>query len=648
MAKPKFNEDTLSEKPAIEQLKRLEYTYIHGDELDPELREDCERPSRKEVILVKRLKRKLADINPDLTEESIDKVIRKITHIREENILEANQKFHRYLIAGDSIDQDIGARRQKQTVNFIDFKNITNNEFLVVNQFRVSGIERDRPDIVIFVNGIPLVVIECKSPVAKNKGVVDALDQLIRYQDEIPRLFHTNAFLIGCNLFGAKYGVIGNARDDFQEWKDLGGEKFPHMAGHPSVKEMLKLGLIDKKDIAKDPPMQEILIAGLLKKKNLLDLIRNFLVFDYSREEHRVIKKICRYQQFSAVNKIVKRVTGERDKKGIIWHWQGSGKSLIMLFAATKLRRDEKKLKNPVILIVTDRTKLDRQIIGQFENCNFPNPIRAKSMKELYRLLGSGVGNTIMTTVQKFRKPLEKPLSEAENIIVLTDEAHRTQYGNFALNLRKALPRASFFAFTGTPLNKRDRNTYRHFSPPGERYLDRYDIHQSKADHATVDVKYEGRLANLQVVGNTLDRLLKELFPEKTQKELSEIKRKHATIETLLSAPRRIELVARDIVDHFLGKILPDGFKALVVAADRNAAVLYKKAFDKLISPAWSTIVMSVNNDDSQEWKQKYKRTADEEDHLSGKEVFQNLVIAKETGISSGTPIQECLFGPPL
>lgn len=626
MQKPIFNEDTLSEQPAINQLReKLGYDHIHGDQFDPDLVENCERKSRKDVILEERLKRKLAEINPRLTKESIDKAVRKITHIQAETTLEANRIFHKILISGVSIEQDIGARRKNVTVNFIDFQNIDKNEFLVVNQLWIRGQKiTDKPDIVIFINGIPIVVIECKSPVAKNTGVFDALQQLLRYQKEIPQLFRTDEILIGCNLFGAKYGTIEAPLEHYHEWREKEGSKTPNMREHPTVKEMLELGLIEEKDLTEHPPMQEVLIAAILKKKNLLDIIQNFIVFDYSKEEQKKVKKICRYQQFSAVNKIVKRVTTEDDKRGIVWHWQGSGKSLIMVFTAVKLRREEEKLKNPIILIVTDRRKLDRQITENFQNCNFPNPVQANSMEELYSLLKTGSGHTIMTTIQKFRKPLASPLSKSKNIIVLTDEAHRTQYGNFALNLRNALPNASFFAFTGTPLNKKDRNTYRHFSPPGEKYLDRYDMRDSEEDEATKPIKYESRMANLQVVGSSIDALLKELFPEKSQKELAEIKRRYATVDTLLTAPRRIERIAMDIVNHFNAKIAPNGFKAMIVAQDRPTAVKYKEALNKLIGENRSAIVMTINNDDQQEWKEKYRRTPAEEDHLTGKEVFQN------------------------
>lgn len=647
----KFNEDTLSEQPAIEQLKRYGYIYIHGDQLDPDLIDDCERVSRRDVILEHRLKKKLTEINPHLTEESIIKAMRKITHIHAQTTLEANRIFHRRLISGTSVDQDIGARRRKETVRYIDFGNIEKNEFLVVNQFWIRrGKYYCRPDIVIFINGIPIVVIECKSPVAKKTGVLNAQQQLLRYQEEIPQLFRTNEILIGCNLFGAKYGTIDVSSDKHHEWKAKNGDKLPNMAEHPTVRQMLSMEMIDQQDLSNQPPMQEVLIAGLLKKKNLLDIIQNFIVFDYSKEELRIIKKICRYQQYFAVNKIVKRVTEESHKRGIIWHWQGSGKSLLMVFAAVKLRRLQEKLGNPIILIVTDRKKLDYQITETFENCKFPNPIRAKKAKDLYQLL-SGTGCTIMTTVQKFRKVLSKPLSTSENVIVMTDEAHRTQYGSFALNMRKALPNACFFAFTGTPLNKKDRNTYRHFSPPGEKYLDRYDMHQSMEDKATVPIKYESRMAKLQVVGKSIDTLLKELFPEKSDKELAEIKRRYATTETIMSTDRRIERITMDIVEHYSKRIAPNGFKAQIVALNRQTAVKYKMYLDKLIDPSWSIVVITVNNDDPKEWKEKYRRTAKEEDYLTGKEIFQNpshalkfLIVCDKLLTGFDAPILQVMY----
>jgi len=297
-----------------------------------------------------------------------------------------------------------------------------------------------------------------------------------------------------------------------------------------------------------------------------------------------------------------------------------------MLFAAVKLRREEKKLKNPIILVVTDRIDLDDQISKTFRNCHFPNPIQIREKRgthsRLYGLLSHDVGQTILTTVFLFRKPLDRPISEAGNIIILTDEAHRTQYGFFALNMRRALPNASLFAFTGTPLDKRDRNTYRHFSPPGERYLDYYTIRNAENDRQIVPVKYESRLARLQVVGKSLDQLFDDLFHDKTEEERAELKRKYVSIETLSKVDRRIELIARDIVEHFNQKIRPNGFKAQLVASDRAMAIRYKQELDKLIDPERSEVVITVNSDDPQERKEKYRRTREQENLL--KEAFND------------------------
>jgi type I restriction enzyme R subunit len=622
MNTPKFNEDTLSEKPAIEQLVRMEYTFIPGEKLDPQETEDAERTSRREVVLVERLRRKLKELNSEAGEIAIEKAIRQITNIQGPSLMDENRQFHRDLVANISIDQESGAGRRAVTIRFIDFDKPENNEFLVVNQLRVKGSKfEDRPDIVVFVNGIPLAVIECKSPVARETGVGDAIKQLCRYQREIPALFRTNQILLGVNLLGAKYGAIGADYDNYHEWKAKPEERLPVLTKHPTVLEMKALGLIDEKDLPATPAPQDVAIAALFNKRNFLDIIRNFTVFESG--DGKVRKKVCRYQQFAAVQKLAARVLTEKEKKGIIWHWQGSGKSLTMLFAALKLRREEARLKNPYFVVVTDRTDLDKQIAGTFHDCGFPNPVRAESGQDLYRMLSEGVGRTIMTTVQKFRYPPEKPLSNADNIIVLTDEAHRTQYGNFAFNLRKALPNAAFFAFTGTPLDKEDRNTYRLFSPPEETYMHRYGIMEAEADGATKPIKYMSRLPSLHLVGGSIDSLLAGLFPDKDKAELAKIKKQYASMEVLAGAPPRIERIAMDIVEHYHQAIRPNGLKAMIVAKNRVSVDIYKRAMDKLIPPEASAVVMTINDrEDPADWKEKYYLSSRDEEIL--KERFKD------------------------
>jgi type I restriction enzyme R subunit len=645
---PKLNEDTLSEKPAIEQLARMGYEFIPGEKLDPQESENSERGSRREVVLSGRLRAKLAELNPEATESTIDKALRKVASVQGSGLLDENKLFHAALVSGISIDQETGRGRRGLTIRYIDFENPEKNDFLVANQFWVKGPKlTDRPDIVIFVNGIPLAVIECKSPVAKETGIVDAVEQLLRYQREIPALFRSNQILIGVNLFGAKYGVVGADLDHFHEWREKPDEKIPNLADHASVKEMLALKLIKKGDLSATPAAQDVLIAALLNKKNLLDIVRDFIVFE--ADENKIVKKICRYQQFTAVQKISRRVLEEKDKKGIVWHWQGSGKSLTMLFAALKLRREEARLKNPYFLIVTDRRDLDKQISDNFRDCGFPNPIRAESSRDLYRMLSEGVGRTIMTTIQKFRTMPEKALSTSDNIIVLTDEAHRTQYGNLAFNLRKALPNAAFFAFTGTPLDKKNRNTYRLFSPEGERYLHKYGIAQAEKDKAVVPIKYMSRLADLQVVGASLDSLLAGLFPDKKKKEIADIKREYATPDVLAAAPRRIDRVALDIVEHYQQAIKPNGFKAMIVAETRQTADLYKKALDRLISPERSEIVMTIERDDPQDWQDHYRLSDEAEDRvkerfLDPKSELSFLIVCDKLLTGFDAPILQAMY----
>ncbi|MBI5629898.1 MAG: type I restriction endonuclease subunit R [Elusimicrobia bacterium] len=648
MTKPRLNEDTLSEKPAIEQLGRMGYTLISGDKLDPQEAEGSERSSRRDVVLVDRLRKKLAELNPEATEATLDRAIRRVTNIQGAGLLDENKAFHRDLISNVTIEQEGGEGRRGLTIRFIDFDEPSNNEFLAVNQLWVKGPKlTDRPDIVIYVNGIPLAVIECKSPIARETGVVDAMEQLLRYQREIPALFRTNQLLVGANLFGAKYGAVGADVEGFHEWREKPGEKLPVLTDHPSIKEMLALKVIKKDDLPKVPAAQDVLIAALFNKNNLLDIIRNFTVFEV--DEGRIKKKVCRYQQFTAVQKLVRRVLEEKDKKGIIWHWQGSGKSLTMLFAALKLLREETRLKNPYFVVVTDRRDLDKQISDNFRDCGFPNPVRAESSRELYQMLSEGVGRTIMTTVQKFRTTPEKALSTADNIIVLTDEAHRTQYGNLAFNLRKALPNAAFFAFTGTPLDKSDRNTYRLFSPEGERYLDKYSIVQAEQDKATVPIKYMSRLADLQLVGASLDSLLAGLFPGKSKKELADIKRQYATPDVLASAPQRIDRIVLDIVEHYNQAIRPNGYKAMIVAETRQAAALYKTALDRLIDQALSAVVMTVERSDPEGWHEKYRLTDEAEGRIKErfndpKDSLSFLIVCDKLLTGFDAPILQAIY----
>ena len=453
------------------------------------------------------------------------------------------------------------------------------------------------PDIAIFVNGLPLAIIECKSPTKGDGWKSEAVQQLHRYQElgtrwkgqGAPKLFEAAQILVGTCGERAVYGTVGTAERFFLEWKE------PYPLGPKQLEDQL----------GRPPTPQDILLYGLLERRNLLDIIRNFVVFEV--ESGRTARKLTRYRQFIAVSEAMRRIrTANKPsaRGGIVWHTQGSGKSLSMLWLALKLRRDPSQ-QQPTIVIVTDRTKLDGQIAGVFTACGFPNPERADSVRHLRRILEHPTGKTVMTTIQKFQditgssatprnQSVHPTLSEATNIFVMVDEAHRTQYRSLAANMRQALPNACFLGFTGTPIDKKDRSTLRTFGP----YIDTYTIEQAVRDKATVPIFYESRLPALQIIGQTIDKVFDHVFADRSDDERAAIKQRFATESAIAGAPRRIEAICLDLIEHFTKFIAPNGFKAQVVATSRHAAVTYKEALDRLNGPESALLMSSGHNDE--------------------------------------------------
>ncbi|PFP06537.1 type I restriction endonuclease subunit R [Bacillus thuringiensis] len=582
-----WNEKQLVENRMLEQLKELDYEHIHGPSLD------IERETRGELVLKERLIKAILRLNPWISDTNLAKVIRSITHIESTNLMEANQKFHEMIVNMISVQQDLGKGKKNQTVRFIDFEILENNDFLVVDQFTISNAQGNiRPDLIIFINGLPLVIIECKSPMLPpDEQIGEGVRQLHRYQNTHEQLFHYNQFMIVTSNDRAKTGTIGAKAQHYGEWKD------------PYPKTVAELGV--------SPTPQDILTAGMLTKENLLDLIRNFIV--YEPVEGRTIKKLARYQQFRAVNKAIDRILRTEDKGqrgGVVWHTQGSGKSLTMVYLAVKLRRI-KELKNPTIVVVTDRKDLDDQITNTFRRCGFPNPQQAESVTQLRQLLQQGTGSTIMTLVQKFQEDAEtkefKSLSTAENIFVMVDESHRSQYGGLATTMKSAMPNACYLAFTGTPIDKEDKSTNRTFGP----YIDKYTIEQAVEDGATVPIFYEARMADLHVQGDSLDELFERQFREYSEEDRERIKKKYATEEAIISSQKRIKRIVLDMIEHYETHIQPNGFKAQVVAISREAAVMYKKMLDEL-SNYESKVIMSAGHND-EEHLQEHHISKDEE-----------------------------------
>lgn len=593
----RWNEESLSENPAVEHLRRLGYTYVPPEDLE------AERESFKEVVLAKRLATAVKRLNPWLSDDNVHKAIRAVTSIPAASLIEASEKLHTALTYGISLEQDRGDGKKGQTVRFFDFGDPKKNEFIVTRQFRVQGSKKNiRPDIVLLVNGIPLVVIECKSPTLGEGWKAEAIDQFSRYQElesryrelGAPKLFEPVQLLIATCGPAAVYGTVTTPHRFYADWKTL----WPS-----SEADFVKAQ-------GRAPSAQEVLLEGMLTPANLLDLVQNFIVFERDAATGKTIRKLCRYQQFAAVNKAIARARTAKkptDRGGVVWHTQGSGKSLTMLWLALKLRRDPKH-DNPTIVLVTDRKDLDQQITRTFQACGFPNPEQAESVRHLRDLLSGPTGKTILTTVQKFqelqaqgpktkrRASEEYPLlSEASNIFVLADEAHRTQYGGLAANLRKALPNACFFGFTGTPIDKKDRSTLSTFGG----YIDTYTIEQAVADGATVPIFYEGRLPELRIIGNTLDALFDRIFIDRSDEEREAIKKKYGTEAAIAGAPKRIEAIALDLVEHFTTFIKPNGFKAQIVACSREVACLYKEVLDRLNAPQSAVIISGSNKDDA-------------------------------------------------
>ena len=596
MAGDEFN---IVEGPALQQLQTLGWEYMDGTLLSPEVSD--ERDSLKDVVLQKRFTESVQRLNPWISEENLRKVVRDVTMGQYANLVEANQSIWNTINQCVSVQQNLGKGNKGQTVHIIDFEDVENNDFLCVNQFKVSGpVQNIIPDIILFVNGLPLVVIECKSPFVTDP-IQSGINQLMRYanrrnpsDDEgAEKLFHYNQMMISTSAYKSRVGMITSNVEHYLEWKDP----------HPLT--------ID--ELGDDPSSQQIMIAGLFTKTNLLDIIQNFIVFEPM--DGRIVKKMARYQQFRAVHKTIERIkTGEgrKERSGVIWHTQGSGKSLTMVFLTIKMRRDP-DLREYKLVFVTDRTQLDTQLTTTFMNAQEETVRHAESVAMLKDLLSTDASDIVTTTVQKFQESADEfefpVLNESEKIIVLADEAHRTQYGTLGVAINTALPNAPKIAFTGTPLIRTEKTTNEFGT-----YIDTYTIEQAVKDGSTIQILYEGREPQVRVTGDSLDSLFDEYFADRPPEEQEIIKAKHATPKAILEAPQRIRRICLDILKHYRESIEPNGFKAMIVTSSRHAAILYKEMLDELGSPE-SAVVISGDHNDEQRFTQ-YTNPTDHKQHI--------------------------------
>ena len=618
MTSAKLNEFNHAEDPARQLLEHLGWTYVLREELA------AERDDEGEVLLKGRLRRALLLLNEWLTGAQADRAIFELEHIDATGMVR-NQRVHEYLTYGMPLTVDGPRGRATRTVRFFDFDHPVGglNEFVVTTQFRVrrgnerGNLEDDErlviPDLALFVNGIPLVVMEAKSPSLLDVWKSRAVRQLRRYQEAgpewagsgAPELFHYNLMCVAHCGAHAVFATIGAPENGYFEWKSV----LPY--SEDEVRQ--KFGV--------EPQGQSQLIVGMLSPATLLDILRDYVV--YEPERGRLVKKIPRYQQYRAVRAAVSRIlSGEKpnERGGVVWHTPGSGKSLTMLWLATKVRRDP-RLTSSTIVTVTDRTQLDDQIASTFQRCGFPaperidrsrpapehirqrRPTRAPQQAEpldLQTALQRGGGRTFMTTIQKFEEALDTPggsldvLNDSDQVIIMVDEAHRTQYGMLGAKLSQALPNAVLVGFTGTPIDKGfGRSTMGHFGS----LIDAYTIPQSVADGATVPIMYEARLPELNIQGpETLDKLFDAIFHEETEEERAHIRRRYANKETIAEAEQRIQMISMDIAEHFKTKVRPNGFKAQVVAPSRAAALRYSRFLNDFGVRAYPIITTSAND----------------------------------------------------
>ena len=554
--------------------------------------------SKSDCLLDDELRSALIRLNPTISAENgrADEVLHMLRKIiensRNGSLVASNEEFAAWLKAERSMP--FGDNSEHVTINLIDFVNPDRNDLKVSTEvsFERGHVAR-RFDLVLWINGMPLLVGEAKSPVRPAYSWVDAASQIhVDYERNIPEFFVPNVFSFATEGKELRYGSVGMPIDLWGPWRlETGGESNVGL-------EMVKEGIND-----------------LLTFELICNMVKHFTVFA-TDSRHRKIKVIARYQQYFATAAIVKRVKKGVIKKGLIWHFQGSGKSLLMLFTAQKLRGTP-ELGAPTVLIVVDRVDLDTQISGTFGAADVPNVVTTESRHELQALLKAGTRKIIITTIHKFAET-DGVLDDRSNIIVLVDEAHRTQEGDLGRQMRAALPNAFLFGLTGTPINKRDRNTFYAFGSEEDEggYMSKYSFSDSIKDGATLPLHFEPRLVDLRIDRERIDAEFKMIIEELSDKEKALLSRQAASTAHLLKTPDRIEKVVADIADHFLTKVAPNGLKAQLVVYDKEACVLYKKALDKVLPPEFSAIDMSIEARDPQDWRDDYKLDSDSEEKL--------------------------------
>ncbi|MBQ2226200.1 MAG: type I restriction endonuclease subunit R [Methanobrevibacter sp.] len=580
-----YNEDTY-EKSLMELFQDLGYTYYYGPEVDRDYKNPLFVPDLNYLY----------KINKSLNSNAVDKAIETIQDFGIGSLEDKNNKFMEYLQNGINISYWSDGKEKSTHVKLVDYDNLDNNLFTVINQWTVVDLETKRPDVVVFVNGFPLVVCELKSPSREDTDTSEAYRQLKKYIQVIPVLFNYNAFCVMSDMSLSKAGTITTNEDRFMEWKTTDGSyESTQWADFTTFFE------------------------GIFEKSRFLDILKNFIT--YSNDSTNKVKILGAYHQYFAVNKAVEstvKAINSDHKAGVFWHTQGSGKSLSMVFYVNKLQQ---RLESPTFVVITDRNDLDDQLYSQFSKCSDflrQTPKQATSMKNLKKLLNNRKANGIFfTTMQKF-DDYDESLTDRNDVVVISDEAHRSQYGleekvdpetgevkiGAARRIRNALPNATYIGFTGTPISKSDRSTREVFG----NYIDIYDMTQSVEDGATVPISYESRIAEIgldETVLNQIDQKYWELKKEAEEHNIERSKRELSKMESLLGAPEIIADICQDIINHYEDNRAQElTGKAMIVAYSRPIAI---KIYEKILKlrPNWNEkvkIVMSSSNNDPEEW----------------------------------------------
>lgn len=603
-----FLSEAAVEQALLEQMHVLDYSIEREDDIGPDGRRP-ERESHDEVVLKRRFEDAVARLNPDLPLEAHQDAVRRMMQSELPSLLEENRRIHKLITEGVDVEYyaDDGTLTACK-IALIDFEHPEKNDWLAVSQFMViNGENKRRPDVVVFVNGLPIGVIELKAPGNAGAHLLGAFNQLQTYKQEIPSLFNTNALLVTSDGIAARVGSLSADLERFMPWRTTDGV-----------------------DVApKGAPELSTLIEGVFEQRRLLALIRDFTVF--AETGSGLAKIIAGYHQFHAVRHAVNSTVNASSpegnhRAGVIWHTQGSGKSLLMAFYAGQLVKHP-AMANPTLVVLTDRNDLDDQLFSTFSMCRDlirQTPVQAESRGDLQKVLSRASGGVIFTTLQKFGE-IDEPLTIRRNVVVIADEAHRSQYGfkakvdvktgeisyGFAKYMRDALPNASFIGFTGTPIEAGDVNTPAVFG----NYIDIYDISRAVEDGATVPIYYESRLARIELDEDEkpkIDVEVNELTEEDSEADQERLKKKWSTVEALVGSDKRLHLVAKDMVSHFEERVAALNGKAMVVCMSRRICV---KLYDEIIKlrPDWHStddnagavkIVMTGAASDPQEWQQ--------------------------------------------